>query len=75
MWAATSIKQLLDNRKITNFEKTAKSGMPKLPKDYLRTHEDRFLRLVSKAREVDKALNTFIEGLRGYVHKVEYMQI
>jgi len=69
LWAATSIKQLLDNRKITNFEKTAKSGMPKLPKDYLRTHEDRFLRLVSKAREYDKALNTFVEGLRGYVHE------
>ena len=50
LWAATSIKQLLDNRKITNFEKTAKSGMPKLPKDYLKTHEDRFLRLVSKAK-------------------------
>ena len=69
LWAATSIKQLLDNRKITNFEKTAKSGMPKLPKDYLKTHEDRFLRLVSKAREYDKALNTFVEGLRGYVHE------
>ena len=69
LWAATSIKQLLDNRKITNFEKTAKSGMPKLPKDYLKTHEDRFLRLVSKAREYDKALNTFVEGLKSYVHE------
>jgi DNA polymerase I-like protein with 3'-5' exonuclease and polymerase domains len=69
LWAATSIKQLLDKRNITNFEKTAKSGMPKLPKDYLKTHEDRFLRLVSKAREYDKALNTFVEGLRGYLHK------
>ena len=69
LWAATSIKQLLDKRKITNFEKTAKSGMPKLPKDYLKTHEDRFLRLVSKAREYDKALNTFVEGLKSYVHE------
>ncbi len=69
LWAAASIKQLLDNRKITNFKKTPKSGMPKLPKDYLKTHEDRFLRLVSKAREYDKALNTFIEGLKGYIYK------
>ena len=69
LWAATSIKQLLDNRGITNFEKTAKSAMPKLPKDYLKTHEDRFLRMVSKAREADKAVNTFIEGLKGYVYK------
>ena len=43
--------------------------MPKLPKDYLKTHEDRFLRLVSKAREADKAVNTFVEGLKGYVYK------
>ena len=43
LWAATSIKELLNNRKITKFEKTPKSGMPKLPKDFLKTHEDRFL--------------------------------
>ena len=69
LWAATSIKQLLDNRKITKFEKTPKSGMPKLPKDFLKTHEDRFLRMVSKAREADKAVNTFIEGLKSYIYK------
>ena len=69
LWAATSIKQLLDNRKITKFEKTPKSGMPKLPKDFLKIHEDRFLRMVSKAREADKAVNTFIEGLKSYIYK------
>ena len=69
LWAATSIKQLLDNRKITKFEKTPKSRMPKLPKDFLKTHEDRFLKMVSKAREADKAVNTFIEGLKSYIYK------
>jgi DNA polymerase I-like protein with 3'-5' exonuclease and polymerase domains len=69
LWAATSIKQLLDNRKITKFEKTPKSGMPKLPKDFLKTHKDRFLKMVSKAREADKAVNTFIEGLKSYIYK------
>jgi len=68
IWAANSIKILLQQQKITNYEKTPKSGMPKLPKDYLRTHSNRFLRHVGKARECDKALNTFIEGLKGYVH-------
>jgi DNA polymerase I-like protein with 3'-5' exonuclease and polymerase domains len=68
IWAANSIKVLLQQQKITNYEKTPKSGMPKLPKDYLRTHANRFLRHVGKARECDKALNTFIEGLKGYVH-------
>ena len=42
--------------------------MPKLPKDYLKTHSNRFLRMVSKAREADKVVNTFIEGLKGYIH-------
>ena len=68
IWAANSIKILLQQQKITNYEKTPKSGMPKLPKDYLRTHSNRFLRHVGKARECDKALNTFIEGLKGYIH-------
>ena len=69
LWAATSIKQLLVNQEITKYDKTPKSGMPKLPKDFLKTHENRFLRFVSKAREYDKALNTFVEGLKGYVYK------
>ena len=68
LWAANSIKELLHNQKIKNYEKTPKSGMPKLPKDYLKTHSNRFLRMVSKAREADKVVNTFIEGLKGYIH-------
>ena len=68
LWAANSIKELLHHQKIKNYEKTPKSGMPKLPKDYLKTHSNRFLRMVSKAREADKTVNTFIEGLKGYVH-------
>ena len=68
LWAANSVKDLLKNQKITNYEKTPKSGMPKLPKDYLKTHANRFLRMLSKAREADKAVNTFIEGLKGYIY-------
>ena len=68
LWAANSVKDLLVNQNITNYEKTPKSGMPKLPKNYLKTHANRFLRMLSKAREADKAVNTFIEGLKGYVH-------
>ena len=69
IWAASSLKTLLENQKIDDYEKTPKSGMPKLPKDYLKTHKNKFLRYVAKAREYDKALNTFVEGLKGYVYK------
>ena len=69
IWAASSIKKLLDQQKIIDYNKTPKSGLPQLPKDYLKTHKNRFLRMIVTARECDKAKNTFIEGLLGFVHK------
>ena len=68
IWAASSLKNLLENQDIKDYKKTPKSGMPQLPGDYLRTHKNRFLRFVAKARECDKAKNTFVEGLLGFVH-------
>ena len=68
MWAASSIKALLDHQNIDDYKKTPKSGMPQLPKDYLSTHKNKYLRLIAKARECDKAKNTFVEGLLGFVH-------
>ena len=68
IWAAASIKKLLDQQKITDYKKTPKSGMPQLPKDYLRTHSNRFLRMIAKARECDKANGAFVEGLLNFVH-------
>ena len=69
IWAAASIKNLLDQQKITDYKKTPKSGMPQLPKNYLTTHKNRFLRMIAKARECDKAKNAFVEGLLNFVHK------
>jgi len=96
IWAASSIKKLLEHQKITDYKKTKdrtkklkdkkgkpiidketgkikteiiESTTPKLPKDYLKTHKNRFLHMILKARECDKAKNTFIEGLLGFVHK------
>ena len=68
IWAASSIKALLDHQNINDYTKTPKSGMPQLPKNYLSTHKNKYLRLIAKAREFDKAKNTFIEGLVGFVH-------
>ena len=68
IWAASSIKKLLDNQEITDYKKTPKSGLPQLPKDYLKTHKNRFLRMIVIARECDKVKNTFVEGLLGFVH-------
>ena len=69
IWASASIKKLLDQQRITDYKKTPKSGMPQLPKNYLKTHSNRFLRMIAKARECDKAKGAFVEGLLSYVHK------
>jgi DNA polymerase I-like protein with 3'-5' exonuclease and polymerase domains len=68
MWAASSIKALLDHQNIDDYKKT-KGGLPQLPKDYLSTHKNKYLRLIAKARNFDKTQNTFIQGLLGFVHK------
>jgi len=69
IWAAASIKKLLDHLCIKDYKVTPKSKMPQLPKDYLRAHNNKCLRMIAKAREYDKAVNTFIDGLLEYVHE------
>jgi DNA polymerase I-like protein with 3'-5' exonuclease and polymerase domains len=69
IWASASIKKLLDQQEIKDYKKTPKSEMPQLPKQYLRTHKNEYLRLIARARECDKAKNAFVEGLLSFVHK------
>ena len=69
IWAAASIKKLLDHLCIKDYKVTPKSKMPQLPKNYLKTHSNKCLRMIAKAREYDKAVNTFIDGLLEYVHE------
>ena len=69
IWAAASIKKLLDHLCIKDYKVTPKSKMPQLLKDYLRKHNNKCLRMIAKAREYDKAVNTFIDGLLEYVHE------
>ena len=69
IWASASIKRLLIQQKITDYKTTPKSEMPQLPKQYLRTHKNKYLRMIARARECDKAKNAFVEGLLSFVHK------
>ena len=68
IWASASIKKLLIQQKITDYKTTPKSQMPQLPKQYLRTHKNNYLRMIARARECDKAKNAFVEGLLNFVH-------
>ena len=69
IWASASIKKLLDQQKIKDYKVTPKSKMPQLPKQYLKTHKNIYLRMIARARECDKAKNAFVEGLLSFVHK------
>ena len=69
IWAATSIKALLKQQNITDYKITPKSETPQLPKQYLKTHKNRYLRMIARARECDKAKSAFVEGLLKYVHE------
>ena len=69
IWAAASIKKLLDKLEVKDYNTTPKSKLPQLSKIYLKTHKNHFIRMIAKAREFDKAEGTFVEGLLKFVHK------
>ena len=69
IWAAATIKKLLDKLEIKDYTSTPKTKLPQLPKNYLKTHKNHFIRMIAKAREFDKAEGTFVEGLLKFVHK------
>ena len=69
IWAADSIKQLLDYRNIKDYKETAKTKRPSLSKQYLESHPDIYLRLIARARQYDKLINTFVHSILKYVHK------
>jgi len=69
IWAASSIQKLLDQQGITDFKKTPKSGRASLSKDYLESHSNIYLRLIARARQYDKLINVFVDGILKFVHK------
>jgi len=69
IWAANSIQKLLDQQDIKDYKKTPKSGRASLSKDYLESHSNIYLRLIARARQYDKLINVFVDGILKFVHK------
>jgi len=69
IWAANSIQKLLDQQDIKDYKKTPKSGRASLSKDYLESHPNIYLRLIARARQYDKLINVFVDGILKFVHK------
>ena len=69
IWAANSVQKLLDQQGIKDYKKTPKSGRARLSKDYLESHSNIYLRLIARARQYDKLINVFVDGILKFVHK------
>ena len=69
IWAADSIQPLLEQQKITDYKTTPKTGRPSITKSYLESHPNKYLKMIAKARQLDKLFNTFVHGILKFVHK------
>ena len=68
IWAARSIAKVFE--KIgEGYEKTAKTKAPSFTKNYLSTHKNPTVKLIEKAREINKAHTTFIDTIIKYQYK------
>ena len=56
IWAADSIQPLLDHQKITDYKTTPKTGRASITKLYLESHTNKYLKMIAKARQLDKLL-------------------
>jgi DNA polymerase I-like protein with 3'-5' exonuclease and polymerase domains len=68
IWAADSIAKLLIKLDIKDYKTTPKSNRPSLSRHYLETHPNIYLRLIARARQYDKLINVFVNGLLKFVH-------
>ena len=67
IWAAASIAKAFDNLKIP-YDRTDK-GAPSFTKNFLATHPAELPKLISEAREINKANTTFIDTIIKHEHK------
>ena len=69
IWAADSIQPLLDHQNITDYKITPKTGRASITKLYLESHTNKYLKMIAKARQLDKLFNTFVSGILKFIHK------
>jgi len=67
IWAAASIAKAFDKEKIP-YDRTEK-GAPSFTKNFLATHPAELPRLISKAREINKANTTFVDTILKHEHR------
>jgi DNA polymerase I-like protein with 3'-5' exonuclease and polymerase domains len=68
LMAARSVAKVFDKLGLT-YERTAKSQAPSFTKNFISNHEHPIVRMIAKAREVNKAHTTFIDTIIKHEHK------
>ena len=68
LMAARSVAKVFDKLGLT-YERTAKSQAPSFTKNFISNHEHPVVRMIAKAREVNKAHTTFIDTIIKHEHK------
>ena len=68
IWAARSVANVFDMLKI-EYPRTEKTSAPSFTKNFLQEHKHPVVRMIAKAREINKAHTTFIDSILRYEHK------
>ena len=68
IWAARSIEKVFQKLSLP-FDRTEKTGAPSFTKNFLQNHPHKLVKLIARAREINKAHTTFIDTIIKYEHK------
>ena len=68
IWAARSIAQVFQKLNLP-FDRTEKTNAPSFTKNFLQNHQHPMVKLIARAREINKAHTTFIDTILKHEHK------
>jgi DNA polymerase I-like protein with 3'-5' exonuclease and polymerase domains len=68
IWAARSISQVFEKLHLP-FDRTEKTNSPSFTKNFLQNHPHPTVKLIARAREINKAHTTFIDTILKHSHK------
>ena len=68
IWAARSIAQVFEKLRLP-FDRTEKTNSPSFTKNFLQNHPHPLVKLIARAREINKAHTTFIDTILKHEHK------
>ena len=68
IWAARSIAQVFEKLRLP-FDRTEKTNSPSFTKNFLQNHPHPLVKLIARAREINKAHTTFIDTILKHSYK------